>query len=73
MKKSNINVEFGNILKKIRKTRGESQEKFAESCDISRAYYGRLERGEHSVTLDVCYKISQKLSITVAALFEDLQ
>lgn len=72
MNKFNVNIEFGNILRKIRETRKMSQEDFSEFCNISRAYYGRLERGEHSITLDLCYKISESLGISISALFEDL-
>ena len=69
---NNINIQFGNILRKIRETRKMSQEDFALLCDISRAYYGRIERGEHSVTLDICKKISDALGITISELFSDL-
>lgn len=72
MDQENINVQFGNILRKIRETRGLTQEEFAFLCDISRAYYGRLERGEHSITLDLCQRISNALGISLAALFSDL-
>lgn len=72
MDKSNVNIEFGNILRKIREARKLSQEDFSEFCNISRAHYGRLERGEHSITLDLCYKISESLGISISALFEDL-
>ena len=48
---NNINIQFGNVLRKVREARGLSQEEFAELCDISRAYYGRIERGEHSILL----------------------
>ncbi len=67
----NINVQFGNILRKMREARGWTQEEFAMRCDISRAYYGRIERGEHSITLDLCRKISDALGISLAALFTD--
>ena len=56
MKWDNINIQFGNILRKIRESRKMNQEQFALLCDISRAYYGRIERGEHSATLDLCKK-----------------
>lgn len=72
MFKNNVNIDFGNILRKTREARKMSQEEFAEFCDISRAYYGRIERGEHSITLDLCSKISQALGISIASLFEDL-
>lgn len=54
VKWDSINVQFGNVLRRIREGRHLSQEQFAELCGISRAYYGRIERGEHSVTLELC-------------------
>lgn len=72
MKWNNINILFGNELRKIRETRGLSQEEFAQLCDISRAYYGRIERGEHSATLDICKKIADALGFSLAELFVNL-
>ena len=68
----NINIQFGNVLRKIREARGLTQESFALYCDISRVYYGRIERGEHSATLDICKKISDALGISLSELFSDL-
>ena len=48
MKRENINLQFGNVLRKIREGRCMTQEEFSAFCGISRAYYGRIERGEHS-------------------------
>lgn len=67
-----IDIQFGNILKRTRESRGMSQEQFAEMCGISRAYYGRLERGEHSTTLKLCKRISDALGISVSDLLEDI-
>lgn len=69
---NNVNVQFGNILRKIRETRGMTQETFALYCGVSRAYYGRIERGEHSVTLDICQRIADSLGMPVSELFVDL-
>lgn len=69
---SNINCYFGNNLRKFREANNYSQEEFAAICEISRAYYGRLERGEHSITLDTCAKIAQALGIHISELFNDL-
>ena len=49
-----------------------SQEEFASLCGISRAYYGRLELGKHSVTLELCQKISDATGLAFTELFEDL-
>ena len=72
MKWNNVNVQFGNVLRKIREGRGMTQEEFADLCNISRAYYGRIERGEHSVTLELCQKISEATGLSLSEIFEDI-
>ena len=72
MEWEDVNIQFGNILRKTREARHLTQEEFAELCGISRAYYGRIERGEHSVTLELCKRISDATGITLASLFEDI-
>lgn len=72
MKWKDINIQFGNILRKVREGRDMTQEEFAELCGISRAYYGRIERGEHSVTLDLCQKMAEATGLSFAELFEDV-
>ena len=72
MKWNDINIQFGNVIRKIREGRGMSQEDFSELCGISRAYYGRIERGEHSVTLELCQKISDSTGLSLSEIFEDI-
>ena len=68
-----INVALGNVLRKYREGRGFTQEEFAEICEISRAYYGRVERGEHSLTVEKCYQIAQALNVRMVDLFTKIQ
>lgn len=68
----NINLQFGNVLRKLREGRQMTQDEFAALCGISRAYYGRIERGEHSVTLEICQKISEATGLAFSELFEDI-
>ncbi len=68
----NINVALGNVLRRYRESRKLTQEEFSEFCDISRAYYGRIERGEHSPTIEICRKITEALNIRLADLFSEL-
>lgn len=69
---NDVNIQFGNMVRRIREGRKMSQEEFAGMCGISRAYYGRIERGEHSVTLEVCQKISEATGLSFSELFEDI-
>ena len=72
MKWNDINVQFGNVLRKVREGRKLNQEEFAALCGISRAYYGRIERGEHSATLEICQKISEATGLSLSELFDDI-
>jgi len=54
---------FGENLKKIRKSLGLSQEKFADLISIHRTYVGAIERGERNITLKILEKISKVLKI----------
>lgn len=68
----NINEKIGLNIRKIRESQGYTQNDFAEECQISRAYYGRIERGEHSITIETCEKICKTLGITLKMLFENI-
>lgn len=68
----NINKKVGSAIRRYREEQGYNQMDFAIECDISIAYYGRIERGEHSITIDTCEKICKTLGITLKTLFEDL-
>lgn len=48
----NINEKIGLNIRKYREEQGYTQNDFAEECQISRAYYGRIESGEHSITVE---------------------
>ena len=66
---NNINLQFGEILRKLREGRHMTQEEFAGLCGISRAYYGRIECGEHSATLELCQRISEATGLSFSELF----
>ena len=69
----NVNVALGDVLRKYREGRNLNQDEFAELCGISRAYYGRIERGEHSLTVEKCHRIASALNIRLADLFDGMQ
>lgn len=48
----NINEKIGLNIRKYREEQGYTQNDFAEERQISRAYYWRIERGEHSITVE---------------------
>ncbi|NLD33673.1 MAG: helix-turn-helix transcriptional regulator [Clostridiales bacterium] len=69
---NSIQVQVGNSIRKHREGRCLSQEEMATRCNISRAYFGRIERGEYNVTISKCKSISDALGIALAVLFEDV-
>lgn len=68
----NINQKVGNNIRKLREDQGYNQMDFAEECQISRAYYGRIERGEHSITLEMLEKIAKTLGVLIVELFDGI-
>ena len=68
----NINARFGEKIRRMREEQGYTQIDFAEECQISRAYYGRIERGEYNVTLYLCERIAKTLGISLSKLFENI-
>lgn len=54
-------IEFGLLVRKIRKEKGISQEHLAFITGIDRSYMGRIERGKVNVTLEKLYQLAKAL------------
>lgn len=67
-----IDIQFGHALRELRKARKMTQADFADFCGISRAYYGRIERGEHSATLFLCQRIADATGVRIYDFFKDM-
>ena len=64
-------IAFGNSLRRHREARGMSQAEFALRSGIDPTYYGRIERGEHSATVEKCQKMATALGLDLEGLFSD--
>ena len=73
MQKKQININFGKKIRYLRENNGYNQYDFAIDCGISEAYYGRIERGEHTPSLELLHKIARTLGITLSDLVEDVE
>lgn len=62
---------LGHNLRTLRRTKGLSQEAFADTLDIHRTYMGGLERGERNVTLKTVERIAAALGVDPADLLAD--
>ncbi|SRR6266446_7111841 len=70
---SNINVQFGKAVRRLRKRRAWSQEKLAELSGLHWTYIGRIERGKQNISLANVGKIARALKITVEKMFKGIR
>ena len=68
----NILEALGNRIREMRSDRGWSQEAFADECGINRSHMGEVERGETNITFATLFNITQKLEISISALFQGI-
>ena len=68
--KSQILKQFGNKVKKLRKTKGWSQEKLAKRTGLHRTYIGSIERSERNVSLINVERIAKALKVKISSLME---
>lgn len=60
---------FGAHVKRLRKQKGYSQDKFAEIAELSQAYLSSVERGIANPRLDTLKKIASGLGLALPDLF----
>lgn len=70
MRKLSIAQRLGRNVRKHRQLTGLSQDNFADTIDMHRAYYSAIERGEKNVTLVTAHRVAQGLGVTLAELFD---
>ena len=73
MEKHPALIALGEQIRKVRQSKGISQEDFAALADISRAYYGSVERGERNVATLNLLRIAATLEVEVGELFPKTQ
>lgn len=65
-------IEFGRVIREMRKEKGLSQEAFADLAGIDRGYMGNIERGKNNLTLSKVFQISSALEVTPQEIFQRL-
>jgi transcriptional regulator with XRE-family HTH domain len=63
--------QFGELLRRLRKERGLSQEALAERANLAADYLGFIERGENVPTLTVILKLAKALGVDAADLLAE--
>jgi ribosome-binding protein aMBF1 (putative translation factor) len=71
VRKSNPKLlrRVGANLRKLRESKGVSQEKFAEMSELHRNYIGEIERGEANLTFNTYEKICKALNVDPSVPF----
>lgn len=62
-------VALGAQIRKVRRSRGVSQEDFAYRAGLGRSYYGGVERGERNLSALNLIRIAAGLKVEVGDLF----
>ncbi len=63
MDKEKILIYFGESVRRLRNSKGLSQEKLAELAGLHRTYIGMIERAEKNITLVNIEKIAKALNV----------
>ena len=66
---NNIQVRFGNAVRKLRTQNNISQEDFADMCGLHRTYISDIELGKRNVSLENIDKIASALNMNVSDIF----
>ncbi len=69
----NLEVIFGNALRKHRVEKGLSQERLALECGIDRTFVSMLERGLRQPTLRTLFVLCEGLGISPSTLVHELE
>jgi len=71
MNKATTQARLARAVRARREAMKMSQETFADSIGMHRAYYSSLERGERNVTIQTLARVAEGLLTTIAALAKD--
>lgn len=63
--------KLGLALRTARSASGWSQERFADSISMHRAYYSSIERGEKNITIATLSKLAAGLGVKPHQLLQD--
>ena len=63
MARKGLAERFGEVVRRLRKAAGLSQEAMADLCGLHRTYIGSIERGEKTVTIATANKIADALGL----------
>lgn len=66
-------VELGKKIRELRKSKGFSQESFADEAGLDRTYMGGIERGERNIATLNLIRIAWALNVEIGELFPPIK
>lgn len=64
---------IGQVIRNFREQNNISQDSFAYSINISRRYYGAIERGEKNISLSMLLRICDGLDVNAATIVAEIE
>jgi transcriptional regulator with XRE-family HTH domain len=64
---------FGEVVRRMRRAQGVSQEAFAAKAGIDRAYMGSIERGLRNPSLTIIYRVAVGLELPMAEVVSEVE
>ncbi len=64
-------IALGGAIRRIRLSKGISQEKLALLAEVDRSYVGRVERGDNNVAILTLARLAHALETTIAELMQE--
>lgn len=68
-----LTKQVGELIRRLRRAQGLSQEEFGARCGLHRTYIGALERGEKTMTIETANKVAHALRLSLAQLFNQVE
>jgi transcriptional regulator with XRE-family HTH domain len=65
-----LKARLGGAIRERRTSMGFSQESFADSIAMHRAYYSKIERGERNLTMLTLWRVAEGLRLSLAELMK---
>jgi transcriptional regulator with XRE-family HTH domain len=62
-------IKIGQKIRELRKSKGFSQESFADEVGLDRTYMGGIERGERNIAAINIIRIAKALKVEIGELF----
>ena len=71
--KKNIEMVFGQAVRRRREKLGLSQEDFADVAEIHRTYVSSIERGKVQVSIGIAHKLAVALKVPLSRLWREIE